>query len=457
MSGAPKGSALLRSVRMKKIRRLLFAAAAVMMIFSAGCADRESASESDGENTGAESEATSPDERKPSLRIADKKVYICQGEEFDLMSGVTGFDNRDGDITDRIVLDKGDFDPDIPGEYTLEYTLSDLAGNAADASRVVVVRDGSVLPEYPVWTESIPGEQPAPEDPKLYGGAWYHKIVSSRDEWLGIEGTVTLPSVSIRRYEGEYDSSLPADPDVNNLDNPSVYLGGNALSESDVGLSFSRALTDVGSGTLSKGCIAFRPFWRYITETDQDAGGYEEHDNEYAVSVNGKNCIANYHWRYTEFYYLPGDTLRIIIYIPEENKMQLQIEVIEKSSDPESVAMREKYGWKDPANFKSPVFSCPGNGTGEGCEYKRVNAIDQSGNEGGTAIATQTEVRDAVWHSTYLYRRINGTLCRVPLTSERRGERNAPDETRFTVTYDAAEASLGGESVTIHPGYANGD
>lgn len=37
----------------------------------------------------------------------------------------------DGDITDRIEIDKGDYDPGIAGKYTITYNLTDSAGNAA--------------------------------------------------------------------------------------------------------------------------------------------------------------------------------------------------------------------------------------------------------------------------------------------------------------------------------------
>jgi hypothetical protein len=232
-------------------------------------------------------------------------------------------------------------------------------------------------------------------------------------------------------------------------------MGGHATDESDVGLSFSRALIDIKGQTLSKGGIAFRPFWRYITNENQDAGDYNAHNGEYAVSVTKNNCIANYHWKYTEYYYLPGDKLRMIIYIPEPNKMQLQIEVIEKSTLPSSVEMRKQYGWKDPANFKSPVFSAPGNGTDINVEYKRVNAIDQVANEGKTAITSQTEIKNAIWYETYLYRKINGKIYRVPMGDNRRGMLNAPDETRFTVSYEGVDRNSGGEVVTIHPGYTS--
>ncbi|PKM61446.1 MAG: hypothetical protein CVU97_07165 [Firmicutes bacterium HGW-Firmicutes-21] len=349
-----------------------------------------------------------------------------------------------------------DYDPNVPGEYIIVYSLVDTAGNEADTvMRTINVRDTGIYTAPPVFLDAIEGEILNPETPALFGGAWYHKVVSSRDIWWGIEGTITLPEVTIKRYEGNYNSELDVDPAGKNLDNPSVYMGGSAINESDVGLSFSRALINVEGQTLSNGCIAFRPFWRYITNEHQDAGGYDVHNGEYAVSVTNNNCIANYHWRYTEYYYLPGDKLRIIIYIPEPNKMQLQIEVIEKSTLPDSVEIRERYGWKNPANFKSPIFHSPGHGTGINSEYKRVNAIDQVKNEGGTAISSQTEINNAIWHETYLYRKINGEMYRVPMGDNRRGVLSAPEQARFTTSYGGVDRDMGGEVITIHPGYTN--
>lgn len=418
--------------------------------------DTDISSENSSSSTTSEDKVE--DTNAPTIRIIkdQQKVIINKGDEYDLMSGVIGNDDVDGDITHKIQINKGGYDSAVPGEYMVTYFLSDDAGNSAEPKfKQITVRETETLSSLPVWEGSITGEVLNPKNPAVFGGAWYHKVVSSKDKWVGIEVTVTLPEVDIERYNGAYNSDLGADPNAKNLDNPSVYLGGNAISESDVGLSFSRALVNVKTETLSTGSIAFRPFWRYITEEDKDVGGYDAHGGEYAVSANGNNCIANYHWRYTEYYYLPGDTLRIIVHIPEENKMQLQIEVIEKSSLPESVAIRAKYGWKDPADFISPVFASPGHGTGMDAEFKRVNAIDQSGNEGGIAIPTQTEIKNIIWHETYLYRYIDGVLYRVPMSEERRGTTSAPESKYFTVSYDGVNSALGGEVVTIHPAYEN--
>ena len=384
-------------------------------------------------------------------------LAINKGAAWDARWGVTASDPTEGDLTAKIAVTLNGFDVNVPGEYTLIYTAADSAGNGAEeVERKITVKDTAVIAEPPVWEGAIAGEKPKPADPKVFAGAWYRKVVSSKDSWVGIEATVTLPEVVIRRYEGEYDETLPYDPAVKNLDNPSVYLGGNAGAESDVGVGFSRTLYNANGSTLTKSSYAFRPFWRYITSTDKDAGGYDVHGGEYAVTANGNNCYANYHWRSTEYYYLPGDTLRMIVYSPEPGKLQLMIEVVAKSTLPSSVAIREKYGWKDPADFISPVFASKGHGTaGTAAEFKRVNAIDQVGNEGKPAIATQTEITGAVWHSTYLYRYIDGVLYRVPMNEARRGETNAPTGEAFVVASTAEERALGAETVTIAPGRAD--
>ena len=439
---------------MKRLLYLLLASA--MLLASCGEAASESAPVSDTSSVADTSsgESLPPDTTPPTLRIAKahREVSIKKGSDYDLLTGVTGRDDRDGTITDRIQVNKGKFDPNTPGTYTVGYFLTDSAGNSAEAVfKKITVLETDVLEAYPLWNDAIPGEVKNPSPAPVFGGAWYYKVVSSKDKWVGIETTVTLPEVDINRYSGTHDDSYAADPGVKNLDNPSIYLGGNAQTESDVGLSFSKCIID-SKGTLSTGCIAFRPFWRYITETDKDEGGYDAHGGEYAVSANGNNCIANYHWKYTQYYYLPGDTLRIIVHCPEPGKMQLQIQVISASTLPSSVAIREQYGWEQPADFLSPIFASPGQGTGIDAEFKRVCAIDQSGNEGGTAIETTTEVKGVIWHETYLYREIDGVIYRVPMDESRRAATAAPRSDAFTVTHEGVDTNKGGEVVCIHPG-----
>ena len=313
------------------------------------------------------------------------------------------------------------------------------------------MREYKDFSEALIHDAEIEGERLFPTPHPVFGGAWYHKVVSSVDGWLGIEGTVTLPEIRLSRYKDGLDGHPDIDPEVKSLDNPSVYLGGHAADESDVGLSLSLGVIDRAKGLISKGCIAFRPFWRYITEVDQDVGGYDAHDGKYSVSAVGDNCFANAHWKFTENYYLPGDVLKISVFSPEPDRLRLYIEVIEVSSLASSVETRKKYGWSDPADFESPVFSSPGHGRGLEAEFKRVNAIDQSGNEGGNAIPTETAITNAVWHSTYLYRMIDGRICRVPMGPSRSAVTNAPFDSAFEITSDESRSLVGGETVSIKP------
>lgn len=57
---------------------------------------------------------------------------------FDPKAGVTAADDVSGDLTDSIVI-SGSVNTAVAGEYTLTYTVSDKAGNKAEAKRVVTV------------------------------------------------------------------------------------------------------------------------------------------------------------------------------------------------------------------------------------------------------------------------------------------------------------------------------
>ncbi len=57
--------------------------------------------------------------------------------------GVTVADNRDGDISDAVIV-SGEVDTYRSGEYTLTYTVEDSSGNEASVSRTVVVESAPV-------------------------------------------------------------------------------------------------------------------------------------------------------------------------------------------------------------------------------------------------------------------------------------------------------------------------
>lgn len=390
----------------------------------------------------------------------NKDTEIVNLETF-LLQGVIAMDNIDGVITENIIVDYSELDIEETGEYTIYFHVFDKAGNKSDTvTKTVLVNGGftsNVLAPYKIFTDLIANEKPKPGPQSLFKGAWYHKVVSSSDSWVGIEGTITLPSVKIRRYNAPFDETLDVDPLVKNLDNPSIYMGGTSKHESDVGLSYSLVYLDRNGTVLSTGSYAFRPFWRYITsvnDPDKDIGIANPAEGRFysvtALNANQTNMYANWYGSDTQFYYLPGDKLRIVVYSPVPNFVQLQIEVIEQSTIPSSIEIRKENKWRDPADFFSPLIKSEGHGANLNTVYKRVNAIDQSANEGKDVIPTNSEVSHAVWESVYLHRKIDGIMYRVPFNENRSSTLNAPYNSAFTVT--EINDLTGGTSVTIHPG-----
>lgn len=409
-----------------------------------------------------------PDEGKylndkiaPLLSFDDSSkqtVAVIQNSEFDPLEGLKALDNLEGDITKNIKVDLGDFDISKPGTYELVFYVLDRAQNVSNQliKYVTVLEAYTILNKYPVYTNEINNEALLPVAPNCFQGAYYHKVFSSKDYWLGLEAEVTLPTPDINRYESTFNDSLNIDPNSRNLDNPSLYMGGHAYNESDVGLSLKNALVknDGGSIGISVGSYAFRPFWRYITSSDYDAGTYDRATGRfYAVSCNGsgtsKNCSGNWDFNDTQYYYLPGDQLRMIVYSPKPGYLQLQIEVIAASTLPYSVGVRTFNGWEAPADFISPIFSSPGHGSMK-AEFKRVNAIDQVANEAKPVKETTTTVGEAIWHNTYLHRDIDGEMYRIPFNMTRVAVMSCPVKSYFTTT--GINAITGGETVAIHPG-----
>ena len=84
--------------------------------------------------------STPPAASKPVIHGAtDKTIFV--GEQFDLRAGVTATDKKDGDLTDRIVIE-GTVDSSTPGTYKLVYTVEDSQGLQASAERHITVIDG---------------------------------------------------------------------------------------------------------------------------------------------------------------------------------------------------------------------------------------------------------------------------------------------------------------------------
>ena len=136
---------------MKRAVLCLFAALTVLLSSCTPAEEPPSAAPS----VSPESSAVTYDWR-PEIRIAVSEVIIGKGDDFDLLDGVTGKDDIDGDITDRIEIDKGDYDPGVAGKYTITYSLTDSAGNAAvPKERIINVRETDVMEKPPIWNDAI--------------------------------------------------------------------------------------------------------------------------------------------------------------------------------------------------------------------------------------------------------------------------------------------------------------
>ncbi|WP_268627523.1 glycosyl hydrolase family 18 protein [Paenibacillus alvei] len=83
--------------------------------------------------------STPPVASKPVIHGAtDKTIFV--GEQFDPREGVTATDKKDGDLTNRIVIE-GAVDSSTPGTYKLVYTVENSQGQQAVVERTITVAE----------------------------------------------------------------------------------------------------------------------------------------------------------------------------------------------------------------------------------------------------------------------------------------------------------------------------
>ncbi len=70
--------------------------------------------------------------------VQDTKILV--GDTFDVLKGITAFDNNDGNITSKIKIE-GSVNTNKAGTYELTYSVSDTTGNTAKSVRMVTVID----------------------------------------------------------------------------------------------------------------------------------------------------------------------------------------------------------------------------------------------------------------------------------------------------------------------------
>ena len=242
-----------------------------------------------------------------------------------------------------------------------------------------------------------------------FQGAYYRKVVSSKDKWRGISVVVVLPQIY-------YDPDRPnRDKPGQYLDNFSIYLGGNAGGqETDIGLTWEVIRNAQGNVTPDR--ICFRPFWRWTASGDQAAG------------------YANADAQNTNYHYYPGDTLAMSLSVVGNGILRF------------AVAGQGRIEHKQ----FSVDFPCKAYTLSDPAEYKRVNAIDQVGNEGKPVQATKAKTEGTEWLETKLLR-LNGTeVIPVPMHSGRYTDMRCPSTQNIRVIASDEDLKKGAEKVNIY-------
>jgi hypothetical protein len=237
-----------------------------------------------------------------------------------------------------------------------------------------------------------------------FNGAYYRKVVSSKDKWLGIGGTVILPQITFD--QNRKNTGKPGQY----LDNPSVYLGGNmGGQETDIGLTWE--VIRESNGSISAERKAFRPFMRRTSHISGEASNYA-------------NAPAE-----EQYYWYPGDKVSMSIQIVDNYKLKFIVEGEGKRFETD--------------------YECAGYKQGNIGEFKRVNAIDQVANEGKPAKSTATKVENSKWEETYLFR-LYGKVVKAPVHTGRFTDMRCPDIKYFNLIATDDEKKIGSETININ-------
>lgn len=243
-----------------------------------------------------------------------------------------------------------------------------------------------------------------PSSQSCFAGAYYRKVISSKDVWLGIGGTIILPQIT-------FDENRKNPNKVSQyLDNPSIYLGGNMGSqETDIGLTWEVVKEN---GVVSQERKAFRPFMRRTSHVSGQASDYA-------------NAPAE-----DRYYWYPGEKVTISIQIVDDYKLKFIVEGEGKRFETD--------------------YDCAGYKKGSKGEFKRVNAIDQVANEGKPVQTTATKVENGKWSESYLFRMYDGKVVKAPLHEGRFTDMRCPDTRYFNILSTTDEDKLGAETVNIN-------
>ncbi|MCD8161525.1 MAG: DUF5011 domain-containing protein [Clostridiales bacterium] len=210
----------------------------------------------------------------PELSGVQTEYYLADTESApDYLSGVTATDEIDGDITDSIVLDALNVSYGVPGEYTITYHVSDAAGNKAEKSAAVTIKD-TTPPVITLSTASLSltAGDDAPD---------YSSLVSASDTTDGDLTTSVSVDDSAVDYStpGTYEVTYTVSDSSGNASTKSatVTVKSKTTVIESTGSSSSETvyITDTGSKYHRDGCRYLSKSKHAISKSTAIAQGYE--------------------------------------------------------------------------------------------------------------------------------------------------------------------------------------
>lgn len=170
----------------------------------------------------------------PEIQVEEMEITYTEGEDYEgLLEGVTAEDNRDGDLTDKIFIEK--IIPLGNGKAVVYYGVMDKSNNVGKADRMVSYNEKDEETEDPETEDAeeeadeesdvaeTPEEQPAESDPVPNGvrpamALTANEMTIAAGEVFDPMSVVRIAVDDVDNYdvlsrnislEGEYNTSVP--------------------------------------------------------------------------------------------------------------------------------------------------------------------------------------------------------------------------------------------------------
>ena len=248
---------------------------------------------------------TIEDKHAPTLTVPEK-TYYATNKDFDVLSGISAYDNVDGYLTDKIAV-TGDLDP--LAESVLTYTVTDNAGNTATAQRIMVpFKMQNPITSESEWKYLDNGTLPFESDTDL---AWTLDGYDDSEWKTGVgpfgarngeidehEGFVPNTLVSQYYPEGDIDEGINISSfffkgyfDVENPENVSI-IGADFFYDDGVDVYINGVLIDKYNTEVTASKSDYNA---YQSPSDAAPGSFKLMGKEFISSLNLKekdNVIA---------------------------------------------------------------------------------------------------------------------------------------------------------------------